>query len=77
MASSVLEALALRVPVVACENGTRPPGVVTYPAEDAAGLAAAVEQVLANHAAVAASLESLEPPDTVADEVALLTSVPR
>jgi glycosyltransferase involved in cell wall biosynthesis len=30
VASSVLESLALGIPVVACENGTRPAGVLTY-----------------------------------------------
>ena len=43
VASSVLESLALGVPVVGCENGTRPPGVITYPAEDAEAMAAAVD----------------------------------
>ncbi len=40
VASSVLESLALGIPVVACENGTRPPGVLTYPAADAGRMAA-------------------------------------
>jgi glycosyltransferase involved in cell wall biosynthesis len=74
VASSVLESLALGVPVVACENGTRPPGVITYPAEDAERMAAAVEHVLANRASVVASLANVEARDTLTDEVALLTS---
>ena len=74
VASSVLESLALRVPVVACENGNRPAGVVTYPAEDAKSMAAAVERVLADRANVVASLAVIEAADTLSDEVALLTA---
>jgi glycosyltransferase involved in cell wall biosynthesis len=74
VASSVLEALALGVPVVACDNGTRPAGVITYPAEDPAALAAAVEHVIANRAAVVGTMTREEVGDTVSDEVALLTS---
>jgi glycosyltransferase involved in cell wall biosynthesis len=76
VASSVLESLALGVPVVGCENGTRPRGVVTYPAEDAAAMAAAVEYVVANRQVVVASLESFELVDTLAEEVELLTGGP-
>ena len=73
VASSVLESLALGIPVVACENGTRPAGVITYPATDAEALARAVESVIARRAEVVASSARLEVPDTVADEVAVLT----
>lgn len=74
VASSVLEALALGVPVVASENGTRPEGVATYPAEDAASLADAVLGVLDRRVDTTAALEQKELPDTVTDEVALLTA---
>jgi glycosyltransferase involved in cell wall biosynthesis len=74
VASSVLEALALRVPVVACENGTRPAGVITYPPTDAHRLAAAVEHVIDHRAAVVSSMPRLELRDTVADEVTVLTA---
>ena len=74
VASSVLESLALGIPVVACENGTRPAGVVTYPAEDAEQLAEAVERVIVNRAEIVASLTRVEVKDTVADEIAVLTS---
>jgi hypothetical protein len=73
VASSVLEALALRVPVVACENGTRPAGVVTYPPADADGLASAVGHVIAHRDEVVAAIPRFHVPDTVKDEVALLT----
>jgi glycosyltransferase involved in cell wall biosynthesis len=73
VASSVLESLALGVPVVASENGTRPRGVITYAPEDAAGLAAAVEQVVADRAAAVTRIGQVEIADTLAQEVALLT----
>ncbi len=74
VASSVLESLAVGTPVVASENGTRPAGVLTYPAEDPSQMAELIEYVLANRQQVVASLGSHVPADTVADEVALLTS---
>ena len=74
VASSVMEALALRVPVVASENGTRPAGVLTYPAEDAQAMAQTVERVLADRAAVVAAMPAVTVRDTVTDEVALLTA---
>jgi glycosyltransferase involved in cell wall biosynthesis len=73
VASSVLESLALRVPVVGCENGTRPAGVVTYAADDAEGMAAQLAYVIEHRDEVVAALGRLDVPDTVADEVALLT----
>lgn len=74
VASSVLEALALGIPVVGCENGTRPAGVVTYPAEDPDRLAEAVLDVLERRSEVRSSLARIELPDTVATEVELLTA---
>jgi glycosyltransferase involved in cell wall biosynthesis len=74
VASSVLEALTLGIPVVACENGNRPPGVITYPATDSARLAVAVDQVIAHRAEVRGVMNASEVPDTVADEVSILTS---
>lgn len=74
VASSVLESLALGVPVVACENGTRPPGVITYPAEDAEQLAAAVLRVLDRRSKETAGPGAIDIPDTVSDEVRLLTA---
>jgi len=73
VASSVLESLALRVPVVGSQNGTRPDGVVTYTATDPADLAAKVLDVAQNHERVVASLPRPDVRDTLADEVALLT----
>jgi glycosyltransferase involved in cell wall biosynthesis len=72
--SSVLEALALGVPVVANENRHRPPGVKTFPPEDADLLATTVIDVLTRREAIIAELERPEVRDTVADEVKLLTA---
>jgi glycosyltransferase involved in cell wall biosynthesis len=73
VASSVLESLALGVPVVACENGTRPRGVITYPATDPAAMAAAVEDTIVRRDAIVATLAAEPLPDTLSDEVAILT----
>jgi glycosyltransferase involved in cell wall biosynthesis len=72
--SSVLEALALGVPVVATENNHRPPGVITYPPEDVSALAAALADVLDRHQEIAALLPRPETRDTVDEEARLLTS---
>jgi glycosyltransferase involved in cell wall biosynthesis len=73
VASSVLEALALRVPTVAAENGSRPAGVVTFASDDARDLADKLEYTLANRERLAASLPPLEIGDTLMEEVRLLT----
>lgn len=74
VASSVLESLALGVPVVACENGTRPGGVVTYPPTDAERLAETVNDVVTRRAHFVAALQSAELPDTLTAEIVLLTT---
>lgn len=73
VASSVLEAIALGVPVVGCDNGTRPAGVVLYPADDAGRMAEAVLHTIDHRAEVVAAQAGVEVRDTLADEVALLT----
>lgn len=72
--SSVMEALALRVPVVATENHTRPPGVITYDPEDVETLARILEDVLNRRDQIAAALDSPDVRDTLTEEVALLTA---
>jgi glycosyltransferase involved in cell wall biosynthesis len=74
VASSVLEALSLGIPVVAAENGSRPAGTVTYTATDPAALAEAVDRVLSNRAAVVAAIPPVPVKDTLQDEADLLTS---
>jgi peptidoglycan/xylan/chitin deacetylase (PgdA/CDA1 family)/glycosyltransferase involved in cell wall biosynthesis len=52
VSASVLESLALGIPVVAAANGRRPPGVVTYRFADPADLCAKLEYVTANYETV-------------------------
>ena len=72
--SSVLEALSLRIPVIAAENGHRPPGVVTYGATNASQLATLLEDVIARRHEVAAALPIPDLPDTLTLESNLLVS---
>jgi glycosyltransferase involved in cell wall biosynthesis len=72
VASSVLESLAFRVPVVAAENHNRPPGVVTYRADDAEDMATVLERVIASRAEVIAAIPATEIADTLTSEVRLL-----
>ena len=71
--SSVMESLALGVPVVASENGTRPPGVITYPADDAGALARTLADALDRREEIAASLPRHEIPDTLEQEARVIT----
>ena len=74
VASSVLEALALGVPTVAAENGTRPAGVVTYQSENAPDLAAKLSHVLDNLDGIAAAMPRPVIEDTLRREIHVLTS---
>jgi glycosyltransferase involved in cell wall biosynthesis len=71
--SSVLESLALGVPVVAAENGTRPPGVRTYQAGNPAAMADRLVEVLADRDRIARDMPKPPIADTLAAEVLILT----
>jgi glycosyltransferase involved in cell wall biosynthesis len=75
VAASVLEALAFRVPVVASDNGTRPPGCVLYRPGDVDDIVDKVRYALEHRDAVAAQITPPDDGDTVEREVDLLLSV--
>jgi glycosyltransferase involved in cell wall biosynthesis len=56
ISSSVLESLALGVPVVASENGRRPPGVITYAGGSPDDLCAKLSYLVAHHVEVKSGL---------------------
>ena len=73
VASSVLESLALGVPVVAAENGSRPPGVITFDSGDPADLAAELCKALDDHGRIVATMPRPEILDTLTTEILVLT----
>lgn len=73
VSSSVLEALSLGVPVIAAENGTRPPSVITYAATDPTSLADTIDRVLSARSEFAAAIVRPVLPDTLTLEAQLLT----
>ena len=54
------------IPVVASENGRRPPGTIKYAETDAADLCAKLLALVENYSTIRASLERMEPGDNVA-----------
>jgi glycosyltransferase involved in cell wall biosynthesis len=72
VSSSVLEALSLRIPVIASENGARPSGVITYRAGDANDLARRLLDAWKSYHTVRSQTVSPPVQDTVEEEAALL-----
>ena len=72
VSASVLEALSLRVPVVASENGNRPASVITYRADSPSSLSETLSWTVRNRERVVASLKIPESVDTTDDEIGLL-----
>lgn len=70
--SSVLEALSLRVPVVACEDGHRPESVITYENENIEEMVEKIVYVLNNHEKIVQRLKLPDISDTTRDEIELL-----
>ena len=66
VAASVLESLVLGIPVVASENGRRPPGTITYSETSAEDLCDKLVFLVENNSAIRASLKRLEQGDNVA-----------
>jgi glycosyltransferase involved in cell wall biosynthesis len=73
ISSSVLEALALNVPVVASENGHRPESVITYDHEDIADMVRVLGKTIENLPEIKRRVVKPQIRDTVADEVIVLT----
>jgi hypothetical protein len=76
VSATVLEALSLRVPVVASDNGSRPEGVITYPAADAGAMVATLDHALRHRADLVRSMPPLSVADTAATESDLLLDRP-
>lgn len=74
VAASVLESLAVGIPVVASENGRRPNGTITYAETDAADLNTKLVFVMENYGSIKASLERTQPTDNVARMAEWLTT---
>ena len=74
VASSVLESLAMGVPVVAAENGTRPPGTINYAPTDGEAMADAMDQVLSNREKAIAAIPPIQIRDTLNEEATLLAA---
>ena len=70
--ASVLESLALGIPVVAAENGNRPASVETYPAANADALCDRVNAVLSNWEESQRRIVRPSLRDTIRDEAELL-----
>jgi glycosyltransferase involved in cell wall biosynthesis len=74
VASSVLEALAMGIPVVAAENGTRPNGTINYAPTDGKSMADAIDNVLSNRDEVIAAIPPIQIRDTLNEEATLLAA---
>jgi len=70
--ASILEALDLGVPVVAAQNGHRPPSVITYAPGDAQDLKHVLAEVLANLSDARARIRPPEPCDNLETEISVL-----
>ena len=70
VAASVLEALALGVPVVASDNGRRPVGVITYGNDDAADMCAKMVYLMENYGVIKAHKDDAVNGDDAQDNVA-------
>ena len=72
VSATVLEALSLRVPVVASENSNRPTSVITYRADDSTDLSRVLDHTIRNHQQAVDSLVFPAITDTANIEVQLI-----
>jgi glycosyltransferase involved in cell wall biosynthesis len=75
--SSVLEALSLKIPVVASENGSRPESVLTFRTNDVADLLEKLLYVWSNYDVVRSQVVPPVIRDTVKEEATLLATLAR
>lgn len=73
--SSVMEALALGVPVIACDNGTRPPEVVLYESQNSTDLAQKTESCLRHLQVLRTRLSDVERKDSIKEELNFLQNL--
>ncbi len=66
VSASVLESLVMGIPVVASENGRRPPGTITYTETDAADLYSKLVFLVENDSAIRTRLERSDQSDNIA-----------
>lgn len=73
--SSVMEALALGVPVVACDNGTRPPEVILFESHNSVDLAEKTKASLRNLELLKKRLSEVEKRDSMQEELKFLQNL--
>lgn len=74
VASSVLEALALGIPVLASENGTRPASVITYQNNEEI-LIRKIQEILQDYPGTISKIQKPLLPDTLQDEISVLLNI--
>jgi len=70
--ASVLESLTLKIPLLACDNGTRPPGTALYRQGDLEGLLALMRRTVQDHAGMVAAIPDVtidDNPKRIADSI--------
>ncbi len=75
VAASVLEALSLGIPVVAVDNGTRPPSCILYREGDLEDMINKVDHVIKNRETIISEIKKPENIDTLESEIKVLASV--
>lgn len=73
--SSVLEALSLKIPVVASENGTRPQGVITYENKNIDQMVSVLSTTVDDIENIKSNIMEPEIEDTIAKEISLIKGV--